>query len=144
MLTAGPVPVARQDPYNDLDDEHPMDENALLDYADQEPVPFPTSTCKLGPMAQFLSRFPLPPSHTFPDSILPCHQVSCFQVPCPQALLQGSLLLGQLQTTSFCSIYPCASYRAACPCKGSSTAKAEGSTAKADGVVRAGRPQFDL
>jgi hypothetical protein len=58
MLTAGPVPVARpparQDPDNDLDDEHPMDEDERLDYADQEPFPFPTSTGELGPMAQFL------------------------------------------------------------------------------------------
>ncbi len=58
MLTAGPVPVACppacQDPNNDLDDERPMDENERLDYADQEPLAFPTSTGELGPIAQFL------------------------------------------------------------------------------------------
>ncbi len=63
MLTAGPVPIARpparQDPdSNDFDDEHPMDEDERLDYADQEPFPFPTSTGELGPMAQFLSEMP--------------------------------------------------------------------------------------
>ncbi len=50
---------ARQDPNNHLDDERPMDEDECLDYADQEPLPFPTSTGELGPMAQFLSRFTL-------------------------------------------------------------------------------------
>ena len=59
----GPVPVARppacQDTDNDLDDERPMDEDECLDYADQEPLPFPTSTGELGLMAQFLSRFTL-------------------------------------------------------------------------------------
>jgi hypothetical protein len=38
---AGPDPVvhppARQKPNNDLDDEHPMDEDKSLDFADQEP-----------------------------------------------------------------------------------------------------------
>jgi hypothetical protein len=62
MLTAGQVPVAhppsRQDLNNDLDDELPMDEDEHLDYADQEPLPFPTSTGELGPMAQFLSGMP--------------------------------------------------------------------------------------
>jgi hypothetical protein len=62
MLSAGPVPVAHppacQDPNNDLDDEHPMDEDERLDYADQEPFPFPTSTGELGPMAQFLMEMP--------------------------------------------------------------------------------------
>ncbi len=61
MLMAGPVPVARlsarQDPDNNLDDERPMDEDERLDYADQEPLPSPTSTGELGPMEQFLSRF---------------------------------------------------------------------------------------
>jgi hypothetical protein len=44
----GPVPVARppacQDTDNDLDDGRPMDEDECLDYADQESLPFPTST----------------------------------------------------------------------------------------------------
>ncbi len=51
MLMAGPVqpvrvarPPARQDSNNYLDDERPMDEDECLDYADQEPLPFPTST----------------------------------------------------------------------------------------------------
>jgi hypothetical protein len=52
----GPVPVAHppacQDTDNDLDDERPMDEDECLDYADQEPLPFPTSTGELGLMAQ--------------------------------------------------------------------------------------------
>ncbi len=66
MLTAGqdqPVrvarPPARQDSNNYLDDEHPMDGDECLDYADQEHLPFPTSTGELGLMAQFLSRFTL-------------------------------------------------------------------------------------
>ncbi len=46
MLMAGPDPVvcrppAHQNPDNDLDDEHPMDEDECLDFADQEPLPFP-------------------------------------------------------------------------------------------------------
>ncbi len=40
-------------------DEHPMDEDECLDYADHEPLPFPTSTGELGLMVQFLSRFTL-------------------------------------------------------------------------------------
>ncbi len=66
MLTAGqdqPIrvarPPARQDSNNYLDDERPMDEDECLDYADQVPLPFPTSTGELGLMAQFLSRFTL-------------------------------------------------------------------------------------
>ena len=59
----GLVPVARppacQDTDNDLDDERPMDEDECLDYADQEPLPFPTSTGELGLMEQLLSRFTL-------------------------------------------------------------------------------------
>ncbi len=60
MLMAGPVPVARppahQDSDNISDDERPMDKDERLDYADQEPSPFPTSTGELGPLAQFLSE----------------------------------------------------------------------------------------
>jgi hypothetical protein len=41
-----------------LDGEHPMDEDEHLDYADQEPFPFPTSNAELGPMAQFLLEMP--------------------------------------------------------------------------------------
>jgi hypothetical protein len=62
MLTARPIPVARppahQDLDNDLLDERPMDKDDCLDYADQEPLPFPASTGELGPMAQFLSEMP--------------------------------------------------------------------------------------
>ncbi len=32
-----------------------MDGDEHLDYTDQEPLPFPTPTAVLGPMAQFLS-----------------------------------------------------------------------------------------
>ncbi len=46
MLMAGPDPVvcppACQNPNNDLDDEIPMEEDELLDFADQEPLPSPT------------------------------------------------------------------------------------------------------
>jgi hypothetical protein len=62
MLTAGLDPVARppahQDQDNDLDDEHQVYKDEHLDYADQEPLPFPTSTGELGPMAQFLLEMP--------------------------------------------------------------------------------------
>ncbi len=66
MLTAGQDrlirvarPPASQDSNNYLDDERPMDEDECLDYADQEPLPFPNSTGELGLMAEFLSRFTL-------------------------------------------------------------------------------------
>jgi hypothetical protein len=36
----------------------PKNEDEHLDYADQEPLPFPTSTGELGPMAQFLLEMP--------------------------------------------------------------------------------------
>ncbi len=59
MLMAGPDPVlclpARQASDNNLDEVCPMDEGERLDYADQEPLPFPTPTEALGPMEQFLS-----------------------------------------------------------------------------------------
>ncbi len=46
MLLAGQDPAvcspARQNPNNDLDDEHPINEDELLDFADQEPFPSPT------------------------------------------------------------------------------------------------------
>jgi hypothetical protein len=35
-------PSASQTSDNDLDDEHPMDEDERLDFADQEPLPSPT------------------------------------------------------------------------------------------------------
>ncbi len=58
MLMAGQDPVvrapARQDPKYDLDDEHPMDEDECLDFANQEPLPSPTPTGVLGPTEQFL------------------------------------------------------------------------------------------
>ncbi len=62
MLTAGQVsvvrPPAQQDSDNDLDDEHPMDQDEHLDYTDQEPLPLLTSTGELGPMAQILFEMP--------------------------------------------------------------------------------------
>ncbi len=58
MLMAGQDPVvcppARQDPKYDLDDEHPMDEDECLDFANQEPLPSPTQTGVLGPTEQLL------------------------------------------------------------------------------------------
>ncbi len=46
MLLRGPDPVvsipASQTLNNDLVDEHPMDEDERLDFADQEPLPSPT------------------------------------------------------------------------------------------------------
>jgi hypothetical protein len=46
LMMTGPDPVVRipasQPLINDLFDEHPMDENELLDFADQEPLPSPT------------------------------------------------------------------------------------------------------
>ncbi len=35
-------PPARQNPNNYLDDEYPMNEVELLDFANQEPLPSPT------------------------------------------------------------------------------------------------------
>ncbi len=60
MLVAGLAPVMRSPahnaPDNELDDDCSIDEVERLDYADQEPepLPFPTPTGVLGPMAQFL------------------------------------------------------------------------------------------
>jgi hypothetical protein len=48
------APPPSQDPDNDLDDEHPIDEDECFDIADQEPLPSPTLTGVLGPIAQFL------------------------------------------------------------------------------------------
>ncbi len=46
MLMTGPDPVVRSpastNPDNYLDDEHLMDEDEHLDFADQEPLPSPT------------------------------------------------------------------------------------------------------
>ncbi len=46
MLMTGPDPVVRiptrQNPNNDLVDEHPRDEDERLDFSDQEPLPSPT------------------------------------------------------------------------------------------------------
>ncbi len=42
MLMTGPDPPARQTLNNDLDDEHPMDEDELLDFADHERLSSPT------------------------------------------------------------------------------------------------------
>ena len=54
----GPVPVLRphasQAFDNDLDANRPMDQDELLDYADQGPFPSPTATAVQGPLAQFL------------------------------------------------------------------------------------------
>ena len=36
----------------------PMDQDELLDYADQGPLPSPTATAVPGPLAQFLSAMP--------------------------------------------------------------------------------------
>ena len=56
----GPVPVLRPhasqafDNDNDLEADRPMDQDELLDYADQGPLPSPTATA----VAQFLSDMP--------------------------------------------------------------------------------------
>ena len=54
----GPDPVLRphasQAFDNDLDADRPMDQDELLDYADQGPLPSPTATAVPGPLAQFL------------------------------------------------------------------------------------------
>ena len=58
----GPVPVLRphasQAFDNDLDADRPMDQDELLDYADQGPLPSPTAIAVPGPLAQFLSNMP--------------------------------------------------------------------------------------
>ena len=58
----GPVPVLRphasQAFDNDLDADRPMDQDELLDCADQGPLPSPTATAVPGPLAQFLSNMP--------------------------------------------------------------------------------------
>ena len=58
----GPVPVLRphasQAVDNDSDADRPMDQDELLDFADQGPLPSPTSTAAPGPLAQFLSNMP--------------------------------------------------------------------------------------
>ena len=58
----GPVPVLRlhasQAFYNDLDADCPMDQDELLDYADQGQLPSPTATAVPGPLALFLSNMP--------------------------------------------------------------------------------------
>ena len=58
----GPVPVLRphasQAFDNDLDADRPMDQDELLDFADQGPLPSPTSTAVPGPLAQFLLNMP--------------------------------------------------------------------------------------
>ena len=58
----GPVPVLRphasQAFDNDLDADHPMDQDELLDCADQGPLPSPTATAVPGPLALFLSNMP--------------------------------------------------------------------------------------
>ena len=58
----GPVPVLRphtsQAFNNDLDADLPMDQDELLDYADQGPLPLTTATAAPGPLAQFLSDMP--------------------------------------------------------------------------------------
>ena len=62
MSMAGPDPVMRphasQATANDLDADHPMDQDKLHDNADQGPLPFPTATAVPGPLAQFLSVMP--------------------------------------------------------------------------------------
>ena len=58
MLMAGQDHVARLPvkfaPDNDVDIERPMDEDERLDHADQAPLPLPTPTGVLGPVAQIL------------------------------------------------------------------------------------------
>ena len=58
----GPVPVLRphasQAFDDDLDADRPMDQDELLDFADQGPLPSPTLTAVPGPLAQFLSDMP--------------------------------------------------------------------------------------
>ena len=53
----GPVPAlhshASQAFDNDLDAIRPMDQDELLDYADQGPLPSPTATAVPGSLAQF-------------------------------------------------------------------------------------------
>ena len=54
----GPVPVLRphasQAFNNDLDADSPIDQDELLDYADQGPLLSPTATAVPGPLAHFL------------------------------------------------------------------------------------------
>ena len=58
----GPVPVLRphasQAFNNDLDADRPMDQDELLDYVDQGPLPSPTATAVQGPLVQFLLDMP--------------------------------------------------------------------------------------
>ncbi len=49
---------ARDAPNKDLDDDRPMDEDELLNYADQEPLHLPTPSGELGPIEQFLLDMP--------------------------------------------------------------------------------------
>ena len=81
MPMAGPDPVLRphaashasQASDNDLDADRPMDQDELLDYADQGPLPFPTATAVPGPLAQFLSDMP-----DFEESLQRAHYQFCF------------------------------------------------------------------
>ena len=58
----GPDPVlsphASQAFDNDLDADRPMDQDELLDCADQGPLQSPTATALPGPLALFLSNMP--------------------------------------------------------------------------------------
>ena len=58
----GPVhvlrPHASQAFDNDLDADRPMDQDELLDCADQGPLPSPTVTAVQGPLELFLSNMP--------------------------------------------------------------------------------------
>ena len=58
MLIAGPDPGVRprdsHASFNDLDADHPMNQDELLDFADQGSSPFPSATAEPGPLAQFL------------------------------------------------------------------------------------------
>ena len=64
MLMAGPDPVVCPHASQlkafkyDLDADRPMDQDELLDYADQGSLPFPTTTAVQGLLAQFLLDMP--------------------------------------------------------------------------------------
>jgi hypothetical protein len=111
IFTAGPVPVARpparQDPNNDLDDESPMDQDEHLDYADQGPLPFPTSTGELGPMDQFLLEMP-----DFMEGIKKSLQraLDSLPVPTPSPPQAGISIYEAIQVSSVNSTFPLKSY----------------------------------
>ena len=75
----GPDPVLRPHAFdNDLDADRPMDQDELLDYADQGPLQSPTATAVPGPLAQFLSNMP-----DFMDGIKESLQMALNSIPFP-------------------------------------------------------------